>query len=688
MKMKTIIKLLFVFSLPFIFCRCADDGIHYEREINVPEGIYLTGSASQFSVEAINGKMNVIKEGTLVALNTWLTSSGDFYISLVGPDGQPVYYGQGALLQNDNSEVSTYSLAPGTGGFRVMEDGLYQLIVNPLLKQVNIVPFNFRLTSKFELTEDGENELFLQKPSYDHINHVATWVSSGELEVILPAEFSFNYTDNTSFDVKETDTEKYTFSSMYTGTGGSIKMNVLTEEYAELTNQSQVQLNLKNKGEYKVTLQYEVLTGKFFAKMTGNEIIEPEPEGYPEKLYMIGDEFGNWNWNSTNVVEMAPVGQLGNGAFWTIKYFNAGQGIKWASEKSDAESFASLGTNVNYVVGSNGRATVETSGLYLVYVDMNRNLIAFEKPAVYGIGECFDGQEVSFDLSGQNFSAVTTTQGNLQMYATSDYNNRDWNTMEFNIYNGQIYYRGVGAALEPVPVASNIPIELDFSQDRGKIAVTFASPSDVPSTAKAIYMVGDEFGNMNWGSDGVISLDKVWNSADRWIHINYFNAGTKLRFSTSKIFGDGEFTGLSNNVGFEISDEGLVVIPQSGTYIIFVDLGSKTISIQKPVIYGYGTAAGGNNEKILPFTESSDGKTFSVTLPNGGRFRIHPYIPAFDNLNPSFGAWKREYAVNPETLEIYLRKEGMDEPNKDYVWAANTIITLDFRAAKGTIVVP
>ena len=37
MKMKTIIKLLFVFSLPFIFCRCADDGIHYEREINVPE---------------------------------------------------------------------------------------------------------------------------------------------------------------------------------------------------------------------------------------------------------------------------------------------------------------------------------------------------------------------------------------------------------------------------------------------------------------------------------------------------------------------------------------------------------------------------------------------------------------------------------------------------------------------------
>lgn len=686
--MKTIIRLLFLFLLPFTFWHCADDGIHYDREINIPEGIYLTGSASQFSVEAINGKMTVIKPDALLALNTWLKADGDFRISLVGTDGQPVYYGQGTPSQNEDSEVMTYSLAPGAAGFKVAEDGVYQIIVNPLLKQINIVPFHFRMSSKFELTEDGKNELFFRVPSYDNINHIVTWVSSREPEVILPAEYSFTYTGGTSFSVKETDSEKYTFSSMYTGTGGSIKMNVLTEEYAELTNQSQVQLNLKNKGEYKITLQYAVLTGKFSAKIEGTEIIEPEPEGYPEKLYMTGDEFGNWNWNSEEVVEMAPVGQLGNGAFWTIKYFNAGQGVQWSSEKTDADSFATLGTNVNYILNGNGKATVETSGLYLVFVDMNRNLIAFEEPSVYGIGECFDGQETQFVLSGQNFTSATTTQGNLQMYATSDYNNRDWNTMEFGIYNGKIHYRGVGSALESVPVASNVTIELDFSQDKGKIDVTFAAPGDVPSTAKAIYMVGSEFGNMNWGSDGVLSFDKVWNSADRWIHINYFNAGSKLRFSTSKIFGEGEFTGLTNNVGFDISDEGLAVIPQSGTYIIFIDLGSKTISIQKPTIYGYGAAAGGNNEKLLPFTESSDGKTFSVTLPNAGRFRIHPYIPAFDNLNPSFGAWKREYAVNPETLDIYLRKEGMDEPNKDYVWTANTTITLDFRSLKGTIVVP
>ena len=144
---------------------------------------------------------------------------------------------------------------------------------------------------------------------------------------------------------------------------------------------------------------------------------------------------------------------------------------------------------------------------------------------------------------------------------------------------------------------------------------------------------------MNWGSDGVISLDKVWNSADRWIHINYFNAGTKLRFSTSKIFGDGEFTGLTNNVGFEISDEGLVVIPQSGTYIIFVDLGSKTISIQKPVIYGYGTQPEETTKRSCLLRKVATGKHSLLLYLMEGRFRIHPYIPAFDNLNPSFGAW-------------------------------------------------
>jgi|UPI00030FDFE3 hypothetical protein len=35
---------------------------------------------------------------------------------------------------------------------------------------------------------------------------------------------------------------------------------------------------------------------------------------------------------------------------------------------------------------------------------------------------------------------------------------------------------------------------------------------------------------------------------------------------------------------------------------------------------------------------------------------------------------------------MYLHKEGIDEPNKEHVWAANAITTLDFKAVKGAIV--
>ena len=89
------------------------------------------------------------------------------------------------------------------------------------------------------------------------------------------------------------------------------------------------------------------------------------------------------------------------------------------------KSFASLGTNVNYVVGSNGRATVETSGLYLVYVDMNRNLITFEKPAVYGIGECFDDRKYRSIFPGRISLLSLQHKAIFRCMQLPDYNNRD-----------------------------------------------------------------------------------------------------------------------------------------------------------------------------------------------------------------------------------------------------------------------
>jgi putative uncharacterized protein (fragment) len=42
-------------------------------------------------------------------------------------------------------------------------------------------------------------------------------------------------------------------------------------------------------------------------------------------------------------------------------------------------------------------------------------------------------------------------------------------------------------------------------------------------------------------------------------------------------------------------------------------------------------------------------------------------------------------AINPETGEIYYRKHGDPEPNKDYSWKSGTTININFDTLKATI---
>lgn len=683
-QIKKIITLLCI--IPF-FVNCHDDGITYENEINVPEGVYITGKASQFSVEAVKGKMNVIKPDTLYYMNTWLKNTGDFKISFVREDGQPVYYGQGSPIENVDSDIQSYSMIESGSGFSVNEDGLYQIIVNPLLKEINIVPYSFKIVGDLQISENGNNIIPFLEVDYDDINHIITWKSNNAEQKILASDYRLLYTTNESFTINETNSSTYNVKSSFTGPAGNIRTNVLTSDYTELNNTSDIDLKLSKPGNYIITLQYHVLTNKFFAKIEGEEIIEPEPQGYPETLYMSGDDFGNWNWQSSDVIEMVPVGSRGNGAFWTIKYFTAGRAVKWSSERSSNGSFASLNNNINFLLNSTGNATVQTSGLYLVYVDLHRKLIAFETPAVYGIGSSFNENETRFDVVGDKLKKQTLSNGNLRMFATSNYNDRDWTSMEFNIYNDQIIYRETAETeQEIVPVASDIPIELDFNNEAGYIKVPLKK-EDVPSTAPALYMIGDEFGNMNWGSPDVEVFQRSFSEAYRWFHINYFSAGTGVRFSTSKVFGDaGEFVSLDNNEGFTV-ENGKTVIPENGLYMIYIDLNTRSIFIQRVMIYGYGTAVGSNSDRAALFEESTDGKTVALTLLQDGRLRLNPYIPAFSTpMSPTFGSWKREVALDPETLNIFYRLPGSpEEPNRAHVWKEGQKITLNFRTKKGRI---
>ena len=74
--------------------------------------------------------------------------------------------------------------------------------------------------------------------------------------------------------------------------------------------------------------------------VAANTILITQGAEYPEHLYMIGEEFGNWAWDSDGVVEMTPVlhnpdwGATAPGQFWTVRYFQAGKGFKFCAKRA------------------------------------------------------------------------------------------------------------------------------------------------------------------------------------------------------------------------------------------------------------------------------------------------------------------------------------------------------------------
>lgn len=196
------------------------------------------------------------------------------------------------------------------------------------------------------------------------------------------------------------------------------------------------------------------------------------PDEYPSQMYMIGAEFGDWDWNSEEVVEMIPVHSFA-GNFWCIRYFNAGKGFKWNSERAwDGGDFTGLNSNNGYYI--DGDCYVETAGLYMVFIDMVNNQIQIEPAKVYGMGTCFGGWDMGtypFSTDGKTMKITTAAAGELRMYAASDISpiGGDWWKMEFVPIDGNIEYRGKGDDQERINVGAGKEVVLDFNAGTGII---------------------------------------------------------------------------------------------------------------------------------------------------------------------------------------------------------------------------
>lgn len=656
---------------------CSENNIAYDEVINVPQGIYLSGSSSEFSLPIETGRLRAVESDNenMLSIRAWLKADGRFQISFVDTDGQPQTYGMGSKLELANAHATSYSLTQGGEGFTVPTEGLYQVVVNKARKELTIIPIQFTMQGDNALTEEGNNDVPLSDVTYDRLTHVVTWCNADSTKQLLPGKYIFKMNDGEKLSLRDSETENYNISTIYTGTAAAERTNQLDETFRPLTNQSAVKLKFPLKGKYSVKIQYSVLTGKFTARMGGKGV---EVTGMSNDLYMGGSNFGVWN--SNDVVKMAPVGAVGNGEFWHLCYLKAGQSVEWSTSKDGSQLLSSWQTTQGVEMTSDGKATVKTSALYLVYANLDRKLIAFETPQVYASGAALGDNEKPLEINGSNMSIETTETGNLNIFATSNQNARNWSTMQMTVRNGKIVYPGTSVDQMPgLPVSKGTTVTLDVANNTADFGGTTPEVL-IPEGVKQLYMIGDSFGEWDWTSSKVVSMENGYAGDSRWFYISYMRAGETLSFSTDKAFGKGNFAQLKKVTDYKVEND-KAVVEKEGIYMVYVGLDTREIAIQPLTLSGDCGGASVN------FTINDDGQSMSATIAKGGRMRIYPQIPAVKGIK-TFGSWKREVYVDPETGDFLYRKNGEGEPNKDYVWKAGTKITINFVTMKSVIEEP
>jgi hypothetical protein len=235
------------------------------------------------------------------------------------------------------------------------------------------------------------------------------------------------------------------------------------------------------RGVWKLTFTWNLAAGALEKSFTYTSVLLEEVTPiYPDALYIIGEQFGTWDWASADVAEMVAVNtgdnNLGEGQFWAVRYIETGKGFKFNSKKEWGGDFATRATTTGVTFDNDGNALVAESGVYMILVDLKEDKMAVEPADVYGMGDAFGGwteaaEAAKFTVAadGKTLEATTSASGNLRMYAASSIQTSGWWTREFNVIDGKIAYRAKGGEQAAVPVTAGQKVTLNFNTGVGAI---------------------------------------------------------------------------------------------------------------------------------------------------------------------------------------------------------------------------
>lgn len=245
-------------------------------------------------------------------------------------------------------------------------------------------------------------------------------------------------------------------------------------------------------GIYKITLTFKLAAGAVSNCFTYKTELTQEVEvTAPENMYMIGEQWGNWAWDSDGVVELSGMPNA-PGYFWCTRYFDSTKGFKFCAIKEWSGDFTGEGT-VGYTT-HDGNCWVEKDGFYTVFVNGNDKVVEIMPAEVYGIGDAwgadawdFNGANVvKFEADGQVLKAVVNANSTAVRLAskvlpsapidglTTGNGWIDWWKTEFIYFDGKIAYRGAGGDQERVAVTAGDEITIDFNAGTVTVGAPFA----------------------------------------------------------------------------------------------------------------------------------------------------------------------------------------------------------------------